>query len=376
MLLRDAPAAALVGRQASKEERICRRGVWHQRGTAASIEVLQSGEVGHRQELQVVGEHFDGPRAAALHPTFVGGPVDVRHEDRRIEPTKRRRLRLRRCGCSRRGCWAPITALGRQEPGFRRHGRRWRGSRRRCRAAIAASCRQECRSGRGSGSRRRGRANRAAVAACSAAKAAGVSAAVSWWAEVWASGAAEIHHDDDGRVAQWRLHGADIDDLLVGDGGCRRRSVAFLDCGELRREVSRRNRRSQPGRRRIEEEAASSLLLLRRRTAVDAEVEVEVDESAATAATTFDWSSAGQLPTSAASSSLPSAVSTSAMLVADDGTEEAGVEAMMSGDERRRRKEAKSDGAGKAAVRRKHVTPHMHACATQQLRSSSRCQEI
>ena len=88
MLLRDAPAA-LVGRQASNEESICRRGVWHQRGAAAGIQSLQGGEVGHRQELQVVGELFDGPCAAALHPPFVGGPVDVRHEDRRIEPVSK-----------------------------------------------------------------------------------------------------------------------------------------------------------------------------------------------------------------------------------------------------------------------------------------------
>ena len=67
MLLRDAPAA-LVGRQAPNEESICRRGEWHQRGAAAGIEVLQSGEVGHRQELRIIGEHLDGPRAAALRP--------------------------------------------------------------------------------------------------------------------------------------------------------------------------------------------------------------------------------------------------------------------------------------------------------------------
>ena len=97
----------------------------------------------------------------------------------------------------------------------------------------------------------------------------------------------------------------------------------------------------------VEEEAASSLLLLRRRTAVDAEAGVEVDESAATAATTFDWSSAGQLPTSAANSSLPSAVSTSAMLVADDGTEMPGPghdagrrEATKEGSEKRRSRQS------------------------------------
>ena len=111
----------------------------------------------------------------------------------------------------------------------------------------------------------------------------------------------------------------------------------------------------------VEEVAASSLLLLRRRTVVDVEVGVELDESAATAATTFDWSSAGQLPTSAANSSLPSAVRTSAMLVADDGTEEAGVEAMMPGDDRRGRRKIRR--SRRASVRRIHVHAHMPACA-------------
>ena len=93
----------------------------------------------------------------------------------------------------------------------------------------------------------------------------------------------------------------------------------------------------------VEDEAASSLLPLRRRTAVDAEVGVDVDESAATAATTFDWSSASQLPTSAANSSLPSAVSTSAMFVAEEGTEDArgrGHDAGRRGGEGRKRKTA------------------------------------
>ena len=82
VLLRDAPAA-LVGRQAPNEERTCRQGIWHQRGAAAGVQPLQGAGVGDCQELQVVGELFDGPCAAALHPPFVGEPVDVWHEERR-----------------------------------------------------------------------------------------------------------------------------------------------------------------------------------------------------------------------------------------------------------------------------------------------------
>ena len=99
----------------------------------------------------------------------------------------------------------------------------------------------------------------------------------------------------------------------------------------------------------VEDEAASSLLLLRRRTTVDADVDVDVEERADTAATTLACSSADQLPTSAASSSLPRDAKTSATLVADEAIDETGVEAMSS--KRRERykggREAKSDGAGK-----------------------------
>ena len=99
----------------------------------------------------------------------------------------------------------------------------------------------------------------------------------------------------------------------------------------------------------VEEEAASSLLLLRRRTAVDADVDVGVEERADTAATTLACSSADQLPTSAANSSLPSDANTSATLVAEEAIDETGVDAM-SPDRRKGRRgggKRKCDGADK-----------------------------
>ena len=219
---------------------------------------------------------------------------------------------------------------------------------------------QECRSGRSSGSRRRGRANRAAVAACSAAEAASVSAAVSWSAEVRADGAAEIHHDD-GRVAQRRLHGAEIDDLLVGDGGCRRRSVALLDCGELRREVSRRYRRSQPGRRR------------RRRGSVEFIARAAPNHCRRRCRGRRRKSGHRRHPLRLELSRPTSNLRR--QFVVAERRKDVGNVCRRGGDRRNRgrshvveidekgvgRQEAKSDGAGKAAVRRKHVTPHMHA---------------
>ena len=94
----------------------------------------------------------------------------------------------------------------------------------------------------------------------------------------------------------------------------------------------------------VEEEAASSLLLLRRRTAVDADVDVGVEDRADTAATTLAWSSADQLPTSAASSSLPSDARTSATLVAEEAIDETGVDAMSSN---RRKRAQRRQGSEK-----------------------------
>ena len=56
----------------------------HTKGCRAGIQPLEGGEVGHSQELEVLGQHLDGACAAAL-PPLVGGPVDVRHKDRRVE---------------------------------------------------------------------------------------------------------------------------------------------------------------------------------------------------------------------------------------------------------------------------------------------------
>ena len=93
-----------------------------------------------------------------------------------------------------------------------------------------------------------------------------------------------------------------------------------------------------------EEEAASSFVPLRRWTTVDADVGVDVEEMEETAATTFAWSSADQLPTSAASASSPSDARTSATFVADEAMEDTGVEAMSSN----RRRGVKEAGKRKA----------------------------
>ena len=144
---------------------------------------------------------------------------------------------------SRRRWLAHVAGERLQKPGLRRCRRR--RCRRRCRAAIAASSRQEGSSGRSGGRRRRGRA----TCAASAAQAASASVSAAEAASVTAT--AEESRSGRGDVAEVEVDGRRVaregDDLVAGHGRCGR-LLALVDGGSPPRLPVRR-RRATPKRR-------------------------------------------------------------------------------------------------------------------------------